>query len=399
MKQLSGRRAREWSALTLLVGSMLTMFLAMAVPVGAEAPAFEPAAGVSVMVDGRPIGTGSSKIESCSVDVAISGLTATTSVGVMISAVPPSVPEGTETVLVDDESSAEPPAWSKAYPLESLVGDLERHPNGYRVAVAVSLEGVVVGEHEYWLGCGEPQTGNPTRVQFVAEWQGLEGALVDDQLDWVLPDGWRDDFVISASSDKGTASCTYPEGSDVLVCEYTNPGHGGEKPGLVVPGNPRAEYTVTVEGVPAGWLVDPDTVGTFIGRETCPRGGDHGDGDDHGHESGLGVSEHDDEGGGREPCFHTVVFREQPAPPPPPPPPGPSLVDDTSVLPAAQTPGLLGGATGSAPASVQPTAQALPATGGTDQLLAVVGVVLVLAGSAIVWATRSRGAPAGSRPS
>ncbi len=148
----------------------------------------------------------------------------------------------------------------------------------------------------------------------------------------------------------------------MLACSYDNPGHGPD-PGLVVPGNPRATYDVAVSGQPAGWTVDPATVGTFVGRDTCPRG-DHGDGD--GDEEGSAAPDGDGDEG--EPvCTHTVRLVQEPAPAPLPH--GPSVEAATAAA----------------------TGGALAFTGRATTPLAWAGASLVVIGGLfLAWSSKAR---------
>ena len=222
----------------------------------------------------------------------------------------------------------------------------------------------------YWLGCGEPQTGNPRRMLFDVQWFDPDGVMVTEPLDDVLPAGWRDDFALSAAGERGTAECSYLPGSDLLNCLYVNPGHGDD-PGLVLPGEPGTSYTVDVAGVPEGWAVDAETIGTFLADDTCPKGGGgHDDGED-----AARMSEEDGEDeGGYEPCVHTVVIH------------GPVADDDGdgTVNPP--------GDDNAAPPVEQEAAAAaaaLPHTGAFVGLLLPLAVVLLVVGSALAIATRA----------
>lgn len=150
-------------------------------------------------------------------------------------------------------------------------------------------------------GGGGGGQGNPTRILFEVRWQPLAGPAVTNP-DALLPAGWRDAFELSGASETGhgrptSAACVYPASGGDLGCTYVNPGHE-DLTGLVVPARASATYQVAIEGVPDGWSVDESTVGTFLGRGTCPRGsggsggsggsdggsgshsdGDHSDGD------------------------------------------------------------------------------------------------------------------------
>lgn len=109
-----------------------------------------------------------------------------------------------------------------------------------------------------------------------------------------------------------SASCTYPDGSDVLLCVYANQGHGGNTAGMIFPNKPTATYTVVVNGIPEGWEVDAGTVGTFVARDSCGSPG--------GHEEPEAANATEEEGGGGghaefRPCTHTVVMHQLPLPP------------------------------------------------------------------------------------
>ena len=241
-------------------------------------------AGVVVTVDGRDISAGDPagslpKIASCTFAITATGLTSEPAdmVGVRIIAWPPSAPEESKVVLVDVTESSVDGSWSGSFPLDEAVQDLKRVGNGYHMRLEFFINGEKGAMKMYWLGCGEPQTGNPRRMLFDVQWVTADGVVVETALDDVLPDGWRDDFALTASGERGTVDCSYPPGSDDLECVYVNPGHGDE-PGLVLPGKPGTGYTVEVAGVPDGWTVDTATIGAFLADDTCPKAGGHDDG-------------------------------------------------------------------------------------------------------------------------
>ena len=171
----------------------------------------------------------------------------------------------------------------------------------------------------------EPGTGNPTRILFAVTWETYDGVVHTSMPPEGLDAGWGTSFLLEGTSSKGVATCSYEVGSTTLTCDYDNPGHGSE-PGLVVPGNPEATYIVSVSGLPTGWRVDPATVGTFVGRETCPRGGDGHDGG-HGEEL-LPAAEHE----GGHTCTHVVALVQDP---PPPTTPTSTTTTTTAAGPAA----------------------------------------------------------------
>lgn len=323
----------------LLLGTLVTASPAVA----GDGPVPQPPPGVTITVGGvEMVGEEGGKIPGCSIDLGIAGMDASEEaplpIGIVLKAVPPMTPEGQPDTLVSDADQAVGPDWSRSYDLTTLLAPYDPHANGYRVRVEVRLDGVLAAASAYWLGCGQAQTGNPTRILFAVEWLTNDGILLDEAPDGRLPDGWRSSFVLTGTSKKGVATCTFPAGSGVLVCEYDNPGHGDD-PGLVVPGNPKATYAVAVTGVPARWDPDPADLGTFVGRDVCPRG--HG-GDDGGHGDEV-VASVEDEGGheGEGPfvCTHTVRLIEQPPPPTTTttttvPPPEPTVTEPpTTVAP------------------------------------------------------------------
>ena len=331
-------------ALLLLLPPLGTAFVAQAEPV--------PPPGVTILLNGAPISGEGGKIDSCVLSIDISGLEVdadpATAIGVTVNAVGPTVPEGTEATLVDDTATTTEATWSSDYDMTALVAPYERKPNGYHLRVIVSINDVTAGEKTVWLGCGEPQTGTPSRLVFAVAWQGWDGAVLPGPpADLTI--GWEGPFVLEGSVNmgpKGTARCVYEPGNAVLSCVYENPGHGGKMPGLILPGSPQAEYTVTVAGVPVGWKVDATTIGTFVGRDTCPRG--HDGGHDGGHEGEVAAIAAEEGGGGEggNPCTHTVVLVQDPPSVAPPEPPAPGEPD----------PGALGAAAGAAAAQPVPAA-------------------------------------------
>ena len=87
---------------------------------------------------------------------------------------------------------------------------------------------------------------------------------------------------------------------------------------------PGMEYTVDVEGVPDGWVVDAETIGTFLADDTCPKGGGghHEDGeegeDGHGEDALVTTAEEGEDGHGEQTaCTHTVVINQLTVVPPP----------------------------------------------------------------------------------
>ena len=320
-------------ALLLLLPPLGTTLVAQAEPV--------PPPGVTILLNGTPMSGEGGKIDSCVLSLDISGLEVdadpATVIGVTVNAVGPTVPEGTQATLVDDTSTTTEATWSDDYDMTTLVAPYEPKPNGYHLRVMVSINDVTAGEKTVWLGCGEPQTGTPSRLVFAVAWQGWDGTVLPGPpADLTI--GWEGDFALDGSVNmgpKGTARCVYEPGSAVLDCVYDNPGHGGKMPGLILPGSPQAEYTVTVADVPVGWKVDATTIGTFVGRDTCPRGEDDG-GHDGGHDGETPtIAAEEGHGEGGHSCTHTVVLVQDPPPDAPPDAPTPGEPDPDALGAAA----------------------------------------------------------------
>ena len=234
--------------------------------------------GVVVTVDGRDItasdpGGSLPKIASCTIDVSASGLTTDPpdTIGVRVVAWPPTASEEDRPVLVDVTEVSDAGMWAGSFAMDELVQQFDRSPNGYHLRFEFLVNGIKGAMKMYWLGCGEPQTGNPRRMLFDVEWTTHDGTPLTGRLDKSLPPGWRQQLRLAATGDRGTVGCRYPAGSDALTCTYDNPGHG-DQPGLVLPGEPGTSYRVTVVGVPDGWVVDSSTVGVFLADDTCPKG-------------------------------------------------------------------------------------------------------------------------------
>jgi hypothetical protein len=324
-----------------LIGALVLLLPALGAAFAAEAePA--PPEGVTILLNGNPMSGEGGKIASCVLSLDISGLEVdadpATAIGVTVNAVGPTVEEGTEATLVDDTATTTEATWSSDYDMTALVAPYERKPNGYHLRVIVSINDVPAGVKTVWLGCGEPQTGSPSRLVFAVNWQAWDGTVLPGP-PADLAVGWESAFALDGSVNigpKGTARCTYEPGTPGLICEYANPGHGGKKPGLILPGSPQAEYTVTVNGIPVGWKVDPATVGTFVGRDTCPRG--HGE-DEGGHEGEVATIAAEEGGGeGEGSCTHTVVLIQDPPPDVPPGPPAPAEPGPEALGAAAAQP-------------------------------------------------------------
>ena len=395
------RRSRAW-----LVAAPLA---ALALVLGGAVADAQPAP--TVTVNGTPIDEEASPQDTCTLEVEVAGLPvdAATQVRTAVVGIPPSVPEGTELGLVDETATATGPTWATSIPVAPHLDQLSHHGNGHRVRLDVWLDGQPAGSQRSWLRCDDERPRHPTRMLFELHWLTHEGQPVAEPLDDLLPEGWRAVLRLDASSDKGTAVCTYPPGSDVLTCAYDNPGHE-DAPGLVVPARPTATYEVAVSGLPDGATADAAALGTFVGRDECPRGHDGHGGGGGGHDPGhVAVTDVHDE----EPvvCTHAVDVTL----PTPPPPTTTTTTSATTVPPPTTSPAGVAGAgapasptqgggdgspaSGARPATSSPASGALPATGSADGPLALVAVALVALGATLLRLRSSvvgRGAAAAS---
>ena len=86
----------------------------------------------------------------------------------------------------------------------------DRKGNGYHMRLELFINGDKAAMKMYWLGCGEPQTGNPRRMLFDVQWYDSDGVLVTEALNDVLPAGWREDFALTASGERGTVGLQLP---------------------------------------------------------------------------------------------------------------------------------------------------------------------------------------------
>lgn len=217
--------------------------------------------------------------------------------------------------------------------------------------------------------------GNPNVLTFIVDWRLADGS-VPASLAATLPIGWEAAFALAADGTTGegaatSADCTYPTGSDTMTCTYSTPGHGGVTTGMVLTAKQSATYSVAVTGIPTGWAVDPSTVGTFLGRSTCPRGS----GGSGGHEEapdGAGGSVGAGVGAG-VPCSHTVVVRQSASGGP---------VTTISVAVAVTSTAVASAAGTGAPAS------GLPSTGSPATTLVALGASLAMLGTAVRLLTR-----------
>lgn len=371
-----------------LVAAVVALVLSTFVGAAAAEPVPELPPGVTVTVNGLPTtGEEGGKIAGCTLSIAVNGLDpqqSPTDVAVKVNAVSPTTPEGSPTTLVDESTSVAASSWSEDLVMDDLLAPFPIKANGYHLRVFVSIDGTLAASGVYWLACGAAQDGNPTRILFAVEWVAADGttdALAPEER---LPVAWRDGLVVEGESRIGDATCTFLPDATQLVCEYDNPGHG-EHPGMVVPGSPEATYDVGASGIPAGWTLDATTVGTFVGRVTCPRGEDH--------EVLVDTAEHE----GSFTCTHVVRLVEDP------PPPTTTTTTVTTSTTASTVPAPTTVPATTAPgqvlaAAAQPAAAAtgtLPATGASSTLLVLGSVLVLTGGAASVVARRSRRAAAG----
>ncbi len=348
----------------------------------ATAPDPSPPSGPTVLVNGQPFkGAADPKLPGCTVTLSISGLApGPHTVAGGIRAVEPSG-DGT---LATVQSAFDGATWSSPYDLTTAVQGLTQHDNGYRIVVDLGIDG---GEPQtsrrFWLACGAPQTGDPFVVVIDKQWQAPDGTVLSGP-----PAGLPADWSMSATSQLGSAVCTYPTGSDPLVCVYDNKGaHEGATDGLYVPGGKGKTFTIS-ETAPAGWEV-VSGVGTFVARDVCP-GGHDPDEEDVGYEpttttvtTAQPAADDDEATESRPPCPALVVDRQVPSP------------TTTTVVPTTTAPASVAPATLEPPASVlaaetvaAPTAGTLPATGSDLPLWLGTGVGLLALGGMLLGTRR-----------
>jgi hypothetical protein len=261
----------------------------------------DPAGGPVLTVNGQPFhGQGDPKLEGCSITVAVSDLPAGShEIEGAVNAVEPSG----EATLVPISASFDGEAWSETWPLDDLVADLVQKPNGYRIRVVATIDdGSTTTSRPFWLACGAPQTGKPYVVVLDKQWLDAEGAPVERPAAAI--DGWT----MTATSQLGSATCGYPDGSLELECDYENKGsHEGAEEGLYVPGGKGKTFTVAETTLPDGWS-NVSGLGTFEPRVLCPRGHDDDEHEDP-EEPAVAAAEDDEHGGV---CEHAVVNRQDP---------------------------------------------------------------------------------------
>ncbi len=232
---------------------------------------------------------------------------------------------------------------------------------------------------------GSGGQGNPYRMTFTVVWLDPNGTPIDD-LDAVLPDYWRD-FELVAISTTGksmttSATCTYPDGSDVLQCVFENRGHGLVTDGLIIPARPTATYTVTVNWPTTGWTIDGANADSYSARDLCPRGGG-------GEEGGGGHEGGGEEGGGAVYCEHVVELQQIPMAVVPPTVP-PAVEPEAGAIPPVVTPPVVTppAATQTQPAVASAAPRSLPATGSSSSMILLIAALLVAIGSVAAGVTR-----------
>jgi hypothetical protein len=239
---------------------------------------------------------------------------------------------------------------------------------------------------------GSGGQGNPYRMTFTVIWLDQSGNPIAELDATFATIDWRELFVLSAASQTGkgmptSATCTYPEGSDVLRCVFDNPGHGSGADGLIVPARPTASYTVTVTwpSLP-DWSIENANGGPYFARDLCPREGDGSGGGEEGggHESGGG-------GGRGVSCEHVVVLQQrdaavvppvvepEPALPPVEAPTAPVVEPQAQPLPPVEAPTATEPAGAVASAAAAP--RSLPSTGSSISTILLIATLLTVIGS------------------
>jgi hypothetical protein len=325
--------------------------------------------GPVLLVNDQPFhGQADPKLDGCAVTLSVSELAE--GPHTVVGAVVAGEPSGTGPLVSFDESF-EGASWTQTWALDDLVGELVKKPNGYRIRVVVTVDGgTTKTSRPFWLACGAPQSGNPYVIVLDKQWLGSDGEILDGP-PAKLPEAWA----LRATSQLGSATCTYPDGSQELVCTYENKGaHQGATDGLYVPGGKGKTFTVAESDLPDGWN-NVSGLGTFEPRVLCPRGGGHDD-DDHEHEAARAGEDDEDHGGV---CEHVVVNRQE-APPEvePTSPTAPTTPQGIEVAPASleRTPGA--------------DEATLARTGTTSAPLAAAGAASVALGMAVLVLRRHR---------
>ena len=235
-------------------------------------------AAFTFTVNGQPSKGGTSPhLEGCSLTIVTNGVVDVGTDEVMVSVIPTEEGNG---AYVTGTASAVDDGYAITFDMTSVLSEVEIHKNGYHIRVVVSVDGSQSKSSPFWLTCGASGEGSPTLLTFAVKWTpAAKGQALPADLSG---------FELKASTDKGSALCTYPENDGPLVCVYTNHGgHDGESDAVVMPGGEKHEFQVGVVNVPKNWEVNGATVGTFNGRAVCGH-----------HEDSAGT-----------PCVHTVEVK------------------------------------------------------------------------------------------
>jgi hypothetical protein len=91
-----------------------------------------------------------------------------------------------------------------------------------------------------------PSETTAHRIRIEVRWYDADNNVLGGP-----PAGLSADFAISAASDLGNATCTYPAGATTLSCTYSNDASAPDDSGLWI--SEGKSYTVSQTGLPAGW--------------------------------------------------------------------------------------------------------------------------------------------------
>ena len=227
--------------------------------------------GVSATMNGVPLVGSEPRVPGCAVQLTVTGVgQGTHDVAVVVAAMEPS---GTGNV-VDVDAATETGSLSVGpYDLTSVVTEmgLRAAGNGYHLRAVITVDSVQAMSKPFWLACGRPQhPGSAARVTFAVSWRHLGGTVTSTP-----PAGMAATYALTATSNHGTATCTYSNGATALTCAYPVPEEGSDAPpSLQVSG--MGSYVVSEVGVPQGWAPDPTTVGVFAANPSLPGAGTGG---------------------------------------------------------------------------------------------------------------------------
>ncbi len=242
--------------------------LALGAAVAGTAVAAGGGGGVVVSVNGVSLQS-ESRVPGCAITATVSGVGAGTHAVTFVAAA--MEPSGTATVVNVSQTVGTGTLAVGPDDLTTLAKTLGlvSADNGYHIRVTVTVDGAQAFSMPMWLACGKSQhAGRSVRVQFAVVWRDAGG-----QSGSLPPAGLPSGYVLTAVSTHGTATCTYASGGAQLVCNYP-PGEASDSsvpPSLQVSG--LGTYTVTEQGLPAGWSPDPTTVGSFAANPTLPGAG------------------------------------------------------------------------------------------------------------------------------